>query len=52
MTMAPQELSHVPAGVGLPTGQEVAPREPWSLATVMFVLQALLEGCCICTNDR
>jgi hypothetical protein len=52
MAMDPQQLSHVPAGVGLPTGQEVEHLEPWSLATIMFVLQALLEGCRIFTNDR
>jgi hypothetical protein len=38
--------------VGLPTGQEVEPLEPWSLATIMFVLQARLEGGRIFTKDR
>jgi hypothetical protein len=52
LAMAPQELSHVPAGVGLPTGQEVEPLEPWSLATILCVLQARLEGCRLFTNDR
>jgi hypothetical protein len=50
--MAPQAPSHVPAGGGLPTGQEGEPLEPWSLATLRFVRQALLEGCRLVTQDR
>jgi hypothetical protein len=52
MAMDPSSLSHGPAGVGLPTGQEVEPREPWLLATIMFVLQVRLAGCRIVTHDR
>jgi hypothetical protein len=36
--MDTQQLSYVPAGVGLPADQEVEHLEPWSLATIMFAL--------------
>jgi hypothetical protein len=50
--MDSQEPSPVPAGVGLPTGQEVEYLEPGALATIIFVLPALLEGGRVFTDDR
>jgi hypothetical protein len=36
IAMDPEQLGHVPAGLGLSAGQEVEHLEPWFLATVTF----------------
>jgi hypothetical protein len=52
MAMDPEQRGHVPAGLGLSAGKEVAHLEPWFPTTVMFTLKALLEGLCIFGHDR
>lgn len=52
LALAPQQLRPVPAGWGLPTGEEGAPLPPGLRATSMFVRQALLEGCHLVANNR
>jgi hypothetical protein len=47
MAMHPQELSHLPAGLRLPTGHYIEHLEPWLLPTVICTLYALLHGICM-----
>jgi hypothetical protein len=49
--MHPQALSHLPAGLRLPTGHPRAYLEPWLLPTVICTWYALLHGRCRPGNE-
>jgi hypothetical protein len=51
MVMNTQELGHVPAGLSLPAGQPIEHLEPWFLATIMCMLEALSQGGPIFGNE-
>jgi hypothetical protein len=46
------ELSHLQAGLSLPTGQPIEHLEPWFFAAITFLLAPLLEDVRTLSNDR
>ena len=48
MTLDPQHLGHVPAGLGLAAGQQPEHVQPWCLAAIMVARPALLQDAHLC----